>query len=110
MSIAAILRQSLRFIAQVAAPAVSVRAAWYNRRIVGQLATLDDHLLRDMGITRFDLASVLADPRLSDPTEELGLRAKDARRNKRATALEQRSWADMLSKAEATSRPGRRAA
>lgn len=74
----------------------AAREGWGRRRLVYHLASLDDYLLRDMGITRQDVASVLADPGLDDPTVALAARARDSRRGKRASALEEQRWMAML--------------
>lgn len=65
---------------------LAVRNAWENRRVVGQLGGLDDHMLRDIGITRQDVASVLAEPLFRDPSQKLAERARATRVASRASA------------------------
>ena len=55
----------------------------------------DDHMLRDIGLTRFDLDSALVEPMLADPTLVLADRARDLRRHQRALAQEAQAWAEM---------------
>ena len=74
----------------------SLKTVWDRRRLVGQMAGLDDHMLRDIGLTRFDIDSVLADPAMTDPTWRLAVRAREARSNQRAAVLESRQWANLL--------------
>ena len=47
--------------------AVSLR----HRREAVRLLAVDDYMLRDIGITRFDLTSALAAPLYRDPTADL---------------------------------------
>jgi uncharacterized protein YjiS (DUF1127 family) len=77
------------------APAFSIRSAfkamrtvWERRRVVGQLGALDDYMLRDIGITRFDVASVMAEPLFRDPSKKLAERAAETRDAHRAAARE----------------------
>ncbi len=87
-----------------------LQVAWRRRKVMAELATLDDHLLRDMGITRQDVESVLADPSEGDPTLRLAGRAREARWGRRASAREERRWATLLEEAEKPSASDRRAA
>ncbi|MDX7951030.1 DUF1127 domain-containing protein [Lichenihabitans sp. Uapishka_5] len=57
--------------------------ALLRRRVLGQIGAMNDHMLRDIGLTRQDVWSVAADPLFRDPT--LGLAA-------RADATRQRAW------------------
>lgn len=100
-----IVSRSSTTFAAMAAWIRSIRMAWARRKILGELASLDEHLLRDMGITRQDLESVLADPGLEDPTLRLALRAREARYGRRASALEARHWAAMVSEADKPAAP-----
>lgn len=70
----------------------AVESTWARRKIMHELVCLDDHLLRDMGITRQDLESTMADPALGDPTLRLAARAREARCGRRASAMEERRW------------------
>ncbi len=88
----------------------ALQAAWRRRRVMAELASLDDHVLRDMGITRQDVESVLADPMQGDPTLRLAARAREARWGRRASAREERRWAALLDEAETPSTSDRRAA
>ncbi|WP_131113629.1 DUF1127 domain-containing protein [Lichenihabitans psoromatis] len=68
----------------------ALRAILERRRVVGQLSSLDDYMLRDIGITRFDVASVLAEPLYRDPSKRLAERAHETRRAHRAISRETR--------------------
>ncbi|MFG1346833.1 DUF1127 domain-containing protein [Xanthobacter autotrophicus DSM 431] len=50
-----------------------------NRRVLGELAGLDDRMLRDIGLTRADLRDASAAPFVGDPTRVLVLRATERR-------------------------------
>lgn len=76
--------------AQLARVAIALKTGWQRRRLLGQLGALDDHMLRDIGITRQDIVSSLAEPMFRDPTVHLAARALDARSARRAFALEAR--------------------
>ena len=67
-----------------------LRKAWSRRGIVGQLGMLDEHMLRDIGITRHDLLSVLAEPFYRDRSEILALRADEARRARQSASAQLR--------------------
>jgi uncharacterized protein YjiS (DUF1127 family) len=53
-----------------------------NRRDAAALARLDEHMLRDIGLTRSDLRDAYAEPLWRDPTDILAARAKDRRRRR----------------------------
>ena len=56
---------------------------WVNRRSVYRLATLDDHYLRDIGLSRGDVDWALSQPWRTDPSLALAERVerrKNARR------------------------------
>lgn len=59
--------------------AASIAQAWTRRRAVGRLGALDDHMLADIGITRQDVLSVLAEPLFVDPSMKLAERALETR-------------------------------
>ncbi len=66
---------------------VAVRTARKNRRSVTRLLYWNDHMLRDIGLTRADLHSALAARFLDDPSERLASlqgesRAADRRRRR----------------------------
>ncbi len=65
--------------------------AWQRRRLVGRLGELDDRLLADIGITRQDVASALAESIFVDPSEKLAARAHEAKLARRATARDIRA-------------------
>lgn len=44
---------------------------WRNRRAVGRLSELDDHVLADVGLTRGDVDAALSRPLIHDPSIEL---------------------------------------
>lgn len=79
----------------VARFAASLREAGERRRAVRSLASLDDHMLRDIGLTRFDVDAALVEPALTDGTLILAERAREARQHQRATAREAQAWAPL---------------
>jgi len=56
--------------------------AWRHRREIMQLAEFDDHMLKDIGLTRSDVEGALAEPLLHNPSQVL------VRCAKRHTGLE----------------------
>ena len=90
----------LELLGRAVAGVSALKTLWDRRRLVGHMASFDDHMLRDIGLTRSDLECALADPMLTDPTYRLAIRAREARSNQRAVALEQHRWADLLGAAE----------
>lgn len=78
----------------VARFATRLREAGEHRRVVHSLASLDDHMLRDIGLTRFDVAAALVEPALADGTLVLAERAREGRRNQRLLVREAQAWAD----------------
>ena len=90
----------LELLARAVAGVSALKIVWDRRRLVGQMASFDDHMLRDIGLTRADLDCALADPMLTDPTYRLAIRAREARSNQRAAALEQHQWAHLLGSAD----------
>lgn len=71
---------------------VALKTGWERRRLMGRLGMLDDYMLRDIGITRQDILSSLAEPMFRDPTIQLAARALEARKARRASARDQQSW------------------
>ncbi|MFG1294178.1 DUF1127 domain-containing protein [Xanthobacter variabilis] len=61
-----------------------------HRRVMARLAALDDHMLKDMGITRADVCDAVSEPLGADPTRLLVLRATERRA---ARCLDQRDRA-----------------
>ncbi len=55
-----------------------------NRRDADQLTRLDDHMLADIGLTRFDLRDAYAESLWRDPTDALSRRAAERRGRRRA--------------------------
>ena len=75
--------------------AAKVQKAQERRRIVHSLASLDDHMLRDIGLNRCDVDSVMAEPVLTDGTLLLAERVMEGRRHHRAMAQEAQTWANV---------------
>ncbi|MFG1391349.1 DUF1127 domain-containing protein [Xanthobacter agilis] len=50
-----------------------------RRRAMAALATLDDHMLKDIGITRADVRDAVSAPLGADPTRLLVLRVSERR-------------------------------
>ena len=76
--------------------AAKMKEAGERRRVVHSLATLDDHMLRDIGLTRFDVDAALVEPALTDGTLVLAERAREFRQHQRALAHEAQAWADLV--------------
>jgi uncharacterized protein YjiS (DUF1127 family) len=55
-----------------------------HRRCLAELADLDDHALRDIGLTRQDLRDATAAPLGSDPTAQLAERARERASTRRS--------------------------
>ena len=81
-----------------------VQKAQERRRIVFSLASLDDHMLRDIGLNRCDVDSVMVEPVLTDGTLLLAERVMDGRRHQRALAQEAQTWATLTSETETRAR------
>lgn len=60
-------------------------ASWHRRNDVAVLASFDDVLLKDLGLTRGDVNDALAEPLWRDPTAVL-VRRQHERRRARSTA------------------------
>ncbi len=68
-----------------------VRATWKarrHRRVVGTLLHVDDHMLRDIGLTRGDVAAALSGSALDDPSTRLRIFAVERRAGRRAQVRE----------------------
>lgn len=59
-----------------------------HRRVVSTLLAFDDHMLRDIGVTRGDVAACLALPPLRDPSTRLRILAVERRAAGRAQRRE----------------------
>jgi uncharacterized protein YjiS (DUF1127 family) len=77
-----------------------LREAGERRRAVHSLASLDDHMLRDIGLTRFDVDAALVEPATTDATLILAERARDLHRHQRAMAQEAQAWAALMPEAD----------
>ncbi|QRG09813.1 DUF1127 domain-containing protein [Xanthobacter dioxanivorans] len=64
----------------------AVGRAIERRSVLSQLASCDDHMLRDIGLTRSDLRDAAATPLTRDPTRMLVLRATERRTAARLAA------------------------
>ncbi|OYW60741.1 MAG: hypothetical protein B7X99_17135 [Rhizobiales bacterium 17-65-6] len=78
-----------RMLMQVAGFAVKAARAIENRRALAQLGQLDDHMLRDIGVTRADLNDAASEPMWRDGTQVLILRTTERRAAARMKAREQ---------------------
>ena len=63
----------------IALRAVDFARAWKHRRDMQVLATFDDRMLRDIGLTRGDLRDAAAEPVWRDPTAVLVTRVRERR-------------------------------
>lgn len=61
---------------------------WKNHRMMTKLSTLDDHMLKDIGLTRGDVRLASALPYSDDPTARLRVLAIERRATERAWARE----------------------
>lgn len=66
----------------------SVWNFWAYRRTMTQLVTLDDHMLKDIGITRCDVNAAATLRYSNDPTSRLRMLALERRATERALAKE----------------------
>ncbi len=57
----------------------SLLSAWWNRRQVARLYAFDERILRDIGLTRSDVAGALALPVKEDPSLRLANAARERR-------------------------------
>ena len=57
----------------------SVVQAWVNRRRLMPLLELDDRMLQDIGVTRFDVSAALAAPAGQDPSQRLAALSNERR-------------------------------
>lgn len=57
--------------------------SWENRRSLDVLAGLDDHMLRDIGLSRSDLRDAASEPLWRDPTAMLAARVLERRHHQR---------------------------
>jgi uncharacterized protein YjiS (DUF1127 family) len=75
-ALAAVLRRQIGHFVQ----------AWRHRHDMEVLASFDDHMLADIGLTRSDLRDAIAQPPWRDPTELLAERLQE-RQLGRATTI-----------------------
>ena len=64
-----------------------VVTAWRHRRDATMLASFDERMLRDIGLTRTDLNDALSEPVWRDPTAILVSRVHERRINRRRTSV-----------------------
>lgn len=79
---------TFRAVAKVVNLAARVIKAWLRRREIMTLTEWDDHMLRDIGITRGDLHAAFASPAATDPSLRLSVMAVERRAANRAQAEE----------------------
>lgn len=79
-----------RLLMQMAGLAVKVARSLENRSALTQLAQLDDHMLRDIGVTRGDVRDAASEPLWRDGTHVLIARAVERRAAARLAAREPR--------------------
>ncbi len=94
-----LLRSAAFAVRGAKAAASAVAAFWVamrNRRQARALLSMDDQMLRDIGITRSDVHSVLSGPLRHDPTRRLTVLAVERRSAARATARERIAAPDLL--------------
>jgi uncharacterized protein YjiS (DUF1127 family) len=83
--------------------------AWRHRHDAVTLATFDDRMLADIGLTRGDLNDALAEPLWRDPTGVLARRQGERRKARRApvTAPSQQASPPLVPGADAFALPPR---
>ena len=62
-------------------------AFWRHRHDIELLASLDDRMLADIGLTRSDLHEAIAEPRWRDPSALLIDRRRERRDSRRSAAM-----------------------
>jgi uncharacterized protein YjiS (DUF1127 family) len=95
------------FGARVACSAKRVAYRLQNRRDAMRLASLDDRMLADIGLTRSDLRDAYAEPLWHDPTDVLARRAAERRVSLRQAVVEYVAETRPSQKLVAASRPCR---
>ena len=78
----------LELTAAVLAPITALWRVAHNRRSVAKLLEWDDRMLRDIGLTRGDVCSVMALPARQDPSYRLNELSGERRSALRADARE----------------------
>ncbi|MGR7996300.1 DUF1127 domain-containing protein [Xanthobacter sp. ZOL 2024] len=78
-ALATLVMLAVAGVRQGAKAVVNLSRTLEHRRVISQLAGLDDHMLRDIGITRADLRDAAAEPLGADPTRVLVLRSTERR-------------------------------
>ncbi|WP_246251613.1 DUF1127 domain-containing protein [Ancylobacter pratisalsi] len=72
----------------VASGSIRIFKAFGRRRLIAELGEFDDHMLRDIGLTRSDLRDASSGPVWQDPTSVLVVRAVERRASRRALVRE----------------------
>lgn len=75
-----------------------------NRYDVLQMLEMDDHMLRDIGLTRTDVTSALSSPVMMDPSTRLRVFAVERRAGNRAQARERLAEVEALKSIETAAR------
>ncbi len=76
---------------EVAAQVKALARAYRHRREVMRLCELDDRTLKDIGLTRLDVAGALSEPYHKDPSSILVIRSVERRVRERPAASESKS-------------------
>jgi uncharacterized protein YjiS (DUF1127 family) len=77
--------RAARIAGNVALRAVEIYRSFKSRREMRMLASFDDRMLADIGLTRGDLRDAVAEPLWRDPTHVLKARARERRSARAAT-------------------------
>lgn len=78
------LARITEFAATVALRVVNLVRAYKNRRDMQALASLDDRMLADIGLTRGDVRDAFAEPVWHDPSRVLVTRSRERRYSRRS--------------------------
>lgn len=97
------------FLAPVVLSSKAVARAIRNRHNANVLASLDRHMLADIGLTRSDVHDAFSAPLWEDPTTLLSERAIERRMNRAVNRVSRSAPADKAFRQPATDRPARQA-
>jgi uncharacterized protein YjiS (DUF1127 family) len=92
------LASTLMLLRQAANDAKSLLRSLRNRANAAVLARVDDRMLADIGLTRWDVHDAFAEPLWRDPTKVLRARADERRRSLHPSSAARRRLAIMATR------------